>query len=369
MSRRGLFYVDDASAALPEALPALTEVRDRGHAHRYVRHVRSSQAFALNLFAPLDDDGVRRVFVYLGHKVEKVEPPFFEYEDQQDRLQEASARSPHRTQVDVLLRGTTTEGRRIAALIEVKLSESNFGSCSAFDSAENTSPTICEQPGLFGGDAEHCFQIQNHGYGHRRYAEFLTDVRVTPPAARSDGGGCYLRDGRSQPMRNLALAHLLVKEGDYDEVVFALTAPRNYERIWRRFREFTSLFADTEKVTIRELPAEVVARRQPDGGTAFATRYGSVLNDHALLHLDTDGSLLGAWVHRDGHATSHYPDDEAETNANRSYAETVIDGEEWEALVDRLSRTSPHVAWWEAVACTPDESAEAVFRRVRTQGE
>ena len=369
MTRRGLFYVDDASTVLPSALPALTEVRQRGQAHRYVRHVRSSQAFALSLFAPLDDDGVRRVFANLGHAVENVEPPFFEYEDEQDRLQEASARSPHRTQVDVLLRGMTAEGRRIAALIEVKLSEPNFGTSSAFDSPENPAPEVCGQWGMWGRERDRCFQLANHGYGHRKYAEYLDIVVTNEPLGRNDTGGCWVKEGRSQPMRNLALAHMLVKEGDYDEVVFALSAPSGYTGIWRRFREFKHVFSDTEAVSIRELPAEVVARRHPDGGTAFSRRYAGVMQDHALLHLDTDGTaLLGVWVHRGGTPISFYPDDGPNENSeHRPYAESIVLGEEWESLIDRLPSTSPYFAWWETTACSPKESAEAIFTRLAPQ--
>jgi len=288
VSRRSLFHPDDASAVLPAALPALTSLRNRGLAHRYVRHVRSSQAFALSLFAPLDDDGVRRVFVRLGHRVGDVDAPVFEYEDTTDRLAEASKRSPHRTQVDVLLRGITDDDRRVAAVIEVKLGEVDFGTCSAFDSAENTDRDVCARPGLFGGEPDRCFQLNNHGHGRRRYAEYLAAVDLTPPSLDADDGGCWVRGGRSQPMRNLALAHLLVTEDETDEVVFALCAPRRHRTMWRRLAEFREVFHDTKFVTIRQLPAETVAREQPDGGAAFTARYRPALSDTTLVHLSTD---------------------------------------------------------------------------------
>ncbi|KRF24781.1 hypothetical protein [Phycicoccus sp. Soil803] len=282
MSRPILFHPDDAAAVLPGALSALTDIRSRGLAHRYVRHVRSSQAFALNLFAPLEADGVRTVFAHLGLVVEEVEAPFFEYEDTLDRLAEASKRSPHRTQVDVLLRGATDDGRRVAALIEVKLGEPNFGTCSAFASPENIDRDVCGRPGLFGGDPGRCFQVNNHGYGHRRYAEYLAGVELVPPSPRADDGGCWVRAGRSQPMRNLALAHMLVAEGEADEIVFALCAPVQHEAMWRRFAEFRAVFSDTKSVTIRELRAETVARQHPDGGTAFAGKYILALSDRNI---------------------------------------------------------------------------------------
>ncbi|WP_404385314.1 hypothetical protein LL946_04815 [Knoellia locipacati] len=290
MSGPILFHPNDASAVLPEALPALTDLRRRGLTHRYVRHVRSSQAFALNLFAPLDADGVLAVLAHLGHVAVDVEAPLFEYEDTLDRLAEGSKRSPHRTQVDVLLRGSTEDGRRIAALIEVKLGEPNFGTCSAFASADNTDPDVCGQPGLFGSDPGRCFQLNNHGNGHRRYAEYLAEVGLVPPSPRADDGGCWVRAGRSQPMRNLALAHVLVTEGEADQVVFALCAPVLHSVMWRRFAEFRAVFCDTDAVTMRDLPAETVARQHPDDGAAFTIRYRPALSNTALRNLATDSS-------------------------------------------------------------------------------
>jgi hypothetical protein len=368
MSRRGLFYVDDESAVLPGARSALADVRARGLAHRYVRHVRSSQAFALNLFAPLDEKGLRNVFTHLGQRVVTVEPPFFEFEDVKDRLREASVRSPHRTQVDVLLRGINDEGHKVAALIEVKFTETNFGGCSAATSPENPSLEVCSQAGLFGGAPEKCFQLQNHGYGQRKYAEYLSGLAVTPPAPREDSGGCYVRQGRSQPMRNLAMAHLLVREGDYDEVAFAVCAPIGHVSMWRRFAEFSSMFPSTNEVAIFGLEAETVLRYHRDGGDAFAARYVPALSDTALLHLETDGSeLLGVWVSRGGLPTSYYPDDGPnEQSKHRPYGENVVTDEDWHSLVERLPASSPYVAWWESVECSFLDSAEDVFTRIKS---
>ncbi len=166
MTRRPIVSRDDGGAVLPGALPALNDLRDRGLTHRWVRHVRSSQAFALSLFAPLPGDGIKWTLAHVGLNVANVDAVIFEFEDPADRLAEASSRSPHRTQVDVVLSGTTEEGGRLAAFIEVKFSEIDFGSCSAFESRDNPSrSTTCASPGLFGGDAGSCFQLQNHGRG------------------------------------------------------------------------------------------------------------------------------------------------------------------------------------------------------------
>jgi hypothetical protein len=277
VTRRSLISRDDEGAVLPAALPALADLRSRGLTHKWVRHVRSSQAFALSLFAPLPESGVRQVMAHLMLDVVDGQDPMFEFEDVEDGLAEASPRSHHRTQVDVVLSGNTASGERVAAFIEVKFSELDFGSCSAFASPANTARATCGSPGLFGGDTESCFQLQNHGHGRRRYDSYLPPPNL--PIGPSNDGGCLLRDGRNQPTRNLALANLLVAEGKYDKVVYALCAPTAHATIWRRYEEFRSVFPDTTQVQTGYLPAELVARQHTDRGRAFIGRFAPALTD------------------------------------------------------------------------------------------
>lgn len=358
MTRRPIVSRDDAGAVLPGALPALTDLRDRGLTHRWVRHVRSSQAFALSLFAPLPGDGIKRALAHLGMNVANVDAVIFEFEDLADRLAEASSRSPHRTQVDVVLSGTTDEDERVAAFIEVKFSEIDFGSCSAFESRDNPSRATCASPGLFGGDPGSCFQLQNHGRGRRRYDDHLPVPHI--PDGPSNDGGCLVRQGRNQPMRNLALAGSTVAEGKFDRVVYAVCAPERHPTIWRRFNEFREAFPDSNTVWTGSVPAELVARQHADGGAAFVDLYAPALVDQALLHYSADGSqLLGVWVLRKGSLESHYADDEF-----ASLAQDRLIGADWDVLLDELPRSSPYVVWWERVDCSFTESAQDVFTRL-----
>jgi hypothetical protein len=262
-------------AILPLARHVYADVASRGLLHRFALHVRSSQAFAFNVFGPLQDDGLRNVWRKLGHGVSSVELPQFEWEDTQDRLAEASSARPHRTQVDVLLRARDITGRRLAALIEVKLTEPDFGGCSALAAPANSDRGTCTHEGLFGGNPDHCFQLGNHGHGRRQYDTYLGHLELEAPTGRDNGGGCWLRTGRSQPMRNLALAQMLIKDDEADAVVYALCAPTGYRTIWRRFSEFAALFPDPRDRTVIALPAEVVAAEHPDGGTAIKAVYPS----------------------------------------------------------------------------------------------
>jgi hypothetical protein len=273
MTRAAFLHPGPETALLPAARPIYADLAARGLAHRWAMHHRSSQAFALNLFAPLDPGGIRAIFGLIGLPVLDVDEPVFEYSDETDRLAEARPASPHRTQVDVLLRGVADTGERVAALIEVKFTEMDFGHCSAYTNPVNPHRDVCRSAGLFGGRPDECFQLANHGTGRRRYDQYLDAIPVIQPHGINDDGGCIVRKGRNQPMRNLALAHLMLAEGDADQSAYVLCAPAGHSTIWRRFAEVQAAFPDTPGRITRPLAAEQVAVLQPDGGAALAAHY------------------------------------------------------------------------------------------------
>jgi hypothetical protein len=270
----GLFHTGPETAFLPAAQAVYADLAAHKQIHRFVLHRRSSQAFALNLFAPLTDTGRQAALAALGLDAITVEPAVFEYSDPADRLAEAKPHSPHRTQVDVLLRGTDAQGARLCALIEVKFTETDFGGCSAYTNPVNPHRDVCRTAGLFGNNTDRCFQLANHGAGQRRrYDTYLANNQVHLPDGASDGGGCLVRAGLNQPMRNLALAHLLLAEGETERVAYALCAPARHHTIWRRFAEARAAFPDTPNRTLVALTAGQVASMHPDRGTALAALY------------------------------------------------------------------------------------------------
>lgn len=277
--RNGVFWPDPNDGLLPEGSAALDQLRRTGLDHKMVGHVRSSQAFALNLFAPLSDDALRAVWRRFGYpNIEQVERPIFEWSDPDDVLGEATAKSPHKTQIDVLLRATTARGMRVVALIEVKLSETDFGPCSAHDSTQNPHPQVCETGKPFGGLPELCFQLTNKNGSHRRrYDQYLDGIAST----NHSGVGCPFRYG-NQPMRNVALARSLVERGDADDAFVALCAPEAHSAIWRRWDEAKLALDGVSGVTLTDLPASAVLQYHVhEEADALGNRY---LLDTRPLH-------------------------------------------------------------------------------------
>jgi hypothetical protein len=265
-------------SALPMALSAFIDIKRRGLDHPWIGSVRSSQALALNLFAPIGSRGIASIFEQMGSSVREPGPIEFEYTDPKDRLEEVRPTSDHQTQIDVVLRGMSLAGERLAALVEVKFTE-EFGSCSAYENPHNDNLAACRSAGLFGGPQSGCFQLRNHGEGRRLYDTFLAGTPVILPNDLTDEGGCLVRRQLSQPTRSLALGHLLVAAGEIDRFIYAVCAPSGFASAWLRVRELQSAFPDTAVRQIYPLTVESVASLHDDGGAAFRSHYRGLFDD------------------------------------------------------------------------------------------
>lgn len=269
--RSGPFLPRPEDGLLPTAIPAYQALAQRGLLHDKVAHIRSSQAFALNLFGPLTPDTVGVLLARtLGVDVVDGEPPVFEFTDELDRLAERSPQSEHQTQVDVLLRGRAGDGRPLTLLVEVKLSEIDFSDCSGFEKLENDARPTCAARGAFGGDPLRCFQLRSGGAaGRRRYDAYLGRLAELPGYA-----GCTFRGGMNQPMRNIALARVLLEEQPGSLVGYALCAHDENVPIWTRWRDAGRVFGDDPGVVLCRLPASsVVSLHSADDAAWLRRRY------------------------------------------------------------------------------------------------
>lgn len=265
----GLRFKDGAGILEP-ARPAYDDLVARGLTHGHVDHVRSSQAFALNLFAGLDPSEMAALWALIDPTVTHDRQLEFEYSDPADDLGEAQTTRPHQTQVDVALRGQTDNGDRHVAFIEVKLSETAFGSCSAFDLAGNDTRHLCRQAGAWGGDPAGCFHLRNHDTAERRrYDTQLRPEWITP----TRDSACEFLD-LNQPMRNVALARALIDRGDADHITVALCAPTGNRNVWRQWARARHAFARVPDITLTNLPAHGVAAIHTESRRAeLLTRY------------------------------------------------------------------------------------------------
>ncbi len=260
----------------PRAQAAYRQLDERDLIHHQIANLRSSQAFALNLLAPLDGAAWAELLDgYVPIEIDHAEPAVFEFQDANDRLAEATTASPHTTQTDALVRVAGRDCNQHVVLIEVKLTEPEFGACSAWASERNDRRDICASHGAFGGDRSKCFQLANHDREHRH----AYDLYLGPIDGPAGNTGCWFREA-NQIMRNVALARVLIATGQAASATVALAAPSAHVSIWRQWRQHTKPLMTIPGITFAELPAErVLASHASERASALADRY-LPRNDH-----------------------------------------------------------------------------------------
>ena len=267
--RGGAFHHPPTAGMVPAATAAYQALAETDR-HGSASHVRSSQAFALNLFAPLRPEELRSLCRRLGIPAVSAGPARFELGDLDGLLGEATAQSAHTTQVDVAIPAVLEDGTHHLLAVEVKLSETDFGHCTAWSARSNDTRRVCDTGLPFGGNPAACFQLRNLDRGpRRRYDQHLTFDEPTPEAT-----GCWFRFGANQIMRNVALLNAMRHDGEIDSATLVLCAPLAHTAIRRRWDEGTrNLWG--QGVDLDYLPADVVAAHNPDltEAVTLAERY------------------------------------------------------------------------------------------------
>ena len=205
--------------------------------HAHAAHLRSSQAFAFNLFLPFRQGGNLMLSKLLSAAIGAdiaIDEVRFEWVPPGALLGEVDGESPTgdepATAVDVALRGRLADGRGAAVLLEVKLSEADFTHCGGRKSRGNRRRDVCGSARLLFDEPDACYLRRPlRSSRDRRYWEIFTkshgSVGAAFPGADREGP-CPFAFGMQQPMRNLAIARGIEQDRDsgVDRVWFALCA-------------------------------------------------------------------------------------------------------------------------------------------------
>lgn len=222
VDERGYILTSPASWRLNlwEPLRAAPGLPAEADLHQWVHHLRSSQAFAVNLFAPLQL-GMPWARTIWNDVLPDVRGVTFEYPVEGDPLEERQDGGAHRTRIDARI----DCGHDEAVLIEVKLTEREFGGCSASRDEENPHLATCTTPNLKLGDIDAaCYltQERKRPYFRRMLAP---DSIVDPNAVEAiSSDGCALRHGAYQLLRNLLMAQH-VRDTEAKRVRFLVVSP------------------------------------------------------------------------------------------------------------------------------------------------
>jgi hypothetical protein len=261
-----------------DAVSAMAE--DEVRLHDFSAAVTSSQMFALNLFIPWRRGGraplEARIAGALGKAI-VLERVVFEWVPPGALLGEIDEDRPRpdepATAVDVVLWGRDGGGARVALLLEVKLGEAGFTTCSGRESRGNRRPDVCASAAkFFGGPADCYLRRPVRRLRDRRYWEIFArshgSFRAAFPGA-DESGPCPFAGQQQQPMRNLALAHALMQEGLVDRAWFGLCPHDQNPDVVREWTVWRGLLPGGEIAPV--LPAsEVLAAGRDAGHGAWA---------------------------------------------------------------------------------------------------
>ena len=235
--------------------------------HEQAAHLRSSQAFAFNLFLPFREGRQARLSQRVSETIGApltIDEVRFEWVPPGGLLGEIAGERPvgdeKATAVDVVLWGQLANRRPAVVLVEVKLSERDFTHCGGRISPGNRRKDVCESAGLFFADPSACYlRRTKHAKRDRRYWEIFArrhgSARNAFPHADLDGP-CPFAYDMQQPMRNLAIARGLEQEGTVAKAWFALCAHEANPDIEARWADWRRLLPDPSMAPF--LPASAI---------------------------------------------------------------------------------------------------------------
>ena len=239
-----------------------------------IHHLRSSQAFAFNLFLPFRQNpkllsGLISSLVGEDLTVDEVH---FEWVPPPSVLVEPDN---YVTAVDVALWVRLSNGGRAVLLLEVKLSERNFSHCGGYHSPNNDRPDVCQSASALFGDPGNCYLIRSakaETTGRiRRYWEIF--ARRSGSLAQAfpnvdTTGGCPFANDMNQPMRNLAIAFGLEQTNVVQRAWYGLCAHDNSTVIRRIWSHWQGMLPSVAPGVAPFLPASEIIRVGESEGMA-----------------------------------------------------------------------------------------------------
>ncbi len=188
--------------------------------HRWGHALNSSQAFAVNLFAParFSPDVARALWTSLPAgraypDAQRVQV-YFEYSGPDSGFaKQALGEADIPTQIDVAVEGVFGNASRLQ-FVEVKLTESHFGSCRGARASKegdkkraNPAPERCRNlTKILEDTPRQCWLAETK---HRRYWD-LIGAKSGLAIVADQRGGCPWQGGLYQVMRNWALARAIL---------------------------------------------------------------------------------------------------------------------------------------------------------------
>ncbi len=258
-----------------------------GKLHKWGHALNSSQAFAVNLFGPARFAPTVAKSLWNTLPAGQAHPNpdrvelHFEYSGpDRDFAKRWLGEAGIPTQIDVVAEGIFSEDVRHLQFIEVKLSESEFGSCRGAKrgkKAPNPAPDRCRDLSrIIENPSAQCWLAEAEG---RRYWQIIDNATSGLEAKADKVGGCPWQGGLYQLMRNWALGRAMLDQGLAASVNLAVCVhPGN-----RAVTALSTTVAGTDRVLdafnsmagsmkVSELDTRALIKAQDDAGAAMGWR-------------------------------------------------------------------------------------------------
>jgi hypothetical protein len=229
--------------------------------HDYVNHVRSSQAYCINVLYPVLSQNPSALLNLLESKINAHLTSLlgyeFEYSPETNILGEWKSESnkpeEYVTSVDLRIDTQDDHGKRVIFLVEVKFTESSFTQCGGFNSGSNVGETrkACLKGDELLRDYGLCYLHGANGKGklRRTYFNYFEPLQAHFVEASFDGECPFVH--LHQCLRNHALAHYHQRAGD--ACYFVLLHHEMNESIAQAWKKYAGLLQpknDAELLTL-----------------------------------------------------------------------------------------------------------------------
>ena len=206
-----------------------------GAEHIWARALNSSQCFAVNLFMPAAErpDLAKKLLESVVGTLPSDIDVGLEFEHTPPQTSKWLGERGHQTQVDVFFTAKNKENILGHLLVEVKLTESEFGSCRGFETGKNRDnphPEKCRNGAAVIDDPEsQCWLVEAEG---RKYWDIIqTGDKAFDFSALEKDDPCPFGIGLYQLLRNHALSQSLLAHTQAEWSYFAVCAHPQNEQV------------------------------------------------------------------------------------------------------------------------------------------
>lgn len=241
--------------------------------HDFINHVRSSQAFAINLVYPVfkREQGllIEMLSKKSSFKISEIVNLQFEYSPEKNLLGEWKGEmkpDEYVTAVDICIFGQNKKKEKVAFLFEVKFSEVSFGECNGRVSRANGGEQrkICDSFENLKIEPHKCYlhSPASKSTSPRKYFNYFGNLSEFFSGTWNNAG-CPFSDN-NQCLRNHSFARALVQKEGFQKAFFGLIYHDGNKKIESEWKKYCELVGPKYKNELFDIKASEIVRSSGD---------------------------------------------------------------------------------------------------------